>query len=62
MEFHSQAKDNNEGTQCQQALLILSDGSASYEKDVFEKYNAEKQVHDHAHFCYFFTFSLMNIS
>ena len=39
-----QAKDNNEGTQCQQALLILSDGSASYHKEVFEKYNADKQV------------------
>eukprot|EP00795_Rhopilema_esculentum_P000703 gene703-10412_t len=38
------ARERNEGTQCQQALLILSDGSASYEKEIFEKYNPDKKI------------------
>ncbi len=39
-----QAKEKDEGTQCQQALIILSDGSASYEEDIFNEYNADKSV------------------
>ena len=39
-----QAKESNEGTQCQQAILILSDGSASYEEEIFKTYNADKKV------------------
>eukprot|EP00794_Sanderia_malayensis_P007133 gene7133-7938_t len=38
------AKQRNEGTQCQQALLILSDGSASYEKEIFNRYNSDKSI------------------
>ena len=39
-----QAKESYEGTQCQQAILILSDGSASYEEEIFKTYNADKKV------------------
>ena len=39
-----QAKESKEGTQCQQAILILSDGSASYEEEIFKTYNADKKV------------------
>eukprot|EP00112_Aurelia_sp_Birch-Aquarium-sp1_P013065 Seg2758.2 transcript_id=Seg2758.2/GoldUCD/mRNA.D3Y31 product="Voltage-dependent calcium channel subunit alpha-2/delta-3" protein_id=Seg2758.2/GoldUCD/D3Y31 len=40
----NKAKENNEGTQCQQAILILSDGSASYEEEIFKTYNADKKI------------------
>ena len=53
-----QAKESKEGTQCQQALLILSDGSASYEKEIFAKYNADKSVRIFCLFTFYFCFTI----
>ena len=40
----NRTKSRGEGTSCQQILVILSDGSASYERDLFEKYDPNNTV------------------
>ena len=44
MELLNRTKKRGEGTSCQQILVILSDGSASYERHLFEKYDPGNTV------------------
>ena len=44
MKLLNRTKTRGEGTSCQQILVILSDGSASYERQHFEKYDPSNTV------------------